>query len=406
MQGGETSEDEDEQSEDADTSEETGEQEEATDSPAENDANDAESQNGLPGAPALLGDPAPSAWQTIKAQIENPNGTEIIEISEDVVADESVTISRKVTIKGSGTIFRKKSDTYDTLFKVVEGGELTLGSGLTLSGKVVDENDPDTQHCPDGETPEYTKDSFTGNGKFANGDQNAPYDPKGFFVEVVDGGKATLDGATLRDFVTSRDKETTPRYVAPVVAKNGGTFNVTSGSITNNIVGYVVDDNMAKKTGNEIKQYIKGGQPNVPFAGKSNFIGEKGVTGTAGAIIYASGAQGTINGGDIGYNRGDTGGVMTTGSGTSITLDSGANINHNVGVQFGGGMTTENGALITMEGGDIESNVGWFWGGGLLATENGVDHLLSVNIHNHPTNFEEIPKDATDEEKDAIEERN
>ena len=231
----------------------------------------------------------------------------------------------------------------------------------------------------------YTKDSF-------DGDINA-YDPKGFFIHV-ENGKAILDGAILENFITSREKEKTPKYVAPVVASGtDASFELKSGKIRNNIVGYIVDDNKANESADTIKDYIKGAAPNAARKGtyatkdyrrnrKADIDDFKnggelgsGITATAGAIIYAKGAKGLISGGFIEYNRGDTGAIVATGSGTEVNLQAG-NINNNVGVQFGGGITTEADALVNMSGGTIKENVAWFGGGGVYATENGVEWLL------------------------------
>ena len=244
----------------------------------------------------------------------------------------------------------------------------------------------DGGNCPEPKnTPTYT--GGTG-GTFADGTITQPH---GFFVQVQDKGKATLNGATLEHFITSRDKGTTPRYVAPVtVWGTGSTFDVVSGEIKDNIVGYIVDDGMANKSANVIKSYIKGGAPNAARkgtyadkkyrrnskAGIDNNDAGSGITATAGAIIYANGGKGEITGGNIGFNRGDTGGIMATGEGTEVALKNDTNINNNVGVQFGGGVTTEDGATINMHDGIIQKNVAWFGGGGVYATENGVEWLL------------------------------
>ena len=212
--------------------------------------------------------------------------------------------------------------------------------------------------------------------------------PKGFFIQVEQGGKAKLAGGTLSDFVTSREKDKTPKYVAPV-AVVGGTFDIEGGNITNNIVGYIVDDEKAYENANAIKMYVKGAAPNSPRTGGErrnspagidgvNSGGEagSGITATAGAVIYVGGATGTVSGGTISMNRGDTGGIMASGDETKVTLAGGTDINKNVGVQFGGGTTTENGAWILMTGGTIKENVAWFGGGAVYSTENGVDWLL------------------------------
>lgn len=241
----------------------------------------------------------------------------------------------------------------------------------------------------------YTADKFTG--EYVEG--ATTYTPKGFFIDVEDGGTATLNG-TISDFVTSRNKATTPRYVAPVVANGAGaTFNLgTKGVIKNNVVGYIVDNSKAHQDAQSIKQYVKGAGPNVPRvpnAATQKVDASKyadrprkkdavmdggapgsGITATAGAVIYKGGAVGTIEG-KITNNRGDTGGIMVSDKGTKVNISgSGTNISKNVGVQFGGGTTVEQGGTIAMSDGTIEYNVAWFGGGAVYATENGVDWLL------------------------------
>lgn len=238
-----------------------------------------------------------------------------------------------------------------------------------------------TTACPINNSNEsvYTNASFTGK----VGDK---YTPKGFFVHV-EGGKAILDGATLENFITSRDKDTSPKFVAPVVANGeNASFDVVNGTIQNNTVGYIVNDAKANESADKIKFYIKGATPNAIRAKGSERRNRQaeidgndpgsGITATAGAIIYAGGAQGEIKGGKIKLNRGDTGGIMATGEKTTVILREGTDIDSNVGVQFGGGVTTEAGAKIKMYKGIIQNNVAWFGGGGVYATENGVQWLL------------------------------
>lgn len=212
--------------------------------------------------------------------------------------------------------------------------------------------------------------------------------PKGFFIDIYE-GKATLAGATLQHFYTSTSKDDTVKHVAPVVV-NGGTFNIESGSINNNVVGYIVDDSKSNSIANDIKKYIKGAAPNAPRTkssyrrwSKAGIDGEKdedagsGITGTAGAVIYTGKAGGTITEGTISYNRGDTGGIMVSGENTNVIMNGGT-IEKNVGVQFGGGSFVEDGGFLLMNGGIMSENVAWFGGGAVFATENGIKWLLGL----------------------------
>lgn len=274
----------------------------------------------------------------------------------------------------------------DTYYQIVSGGGNTDAMEWTAQnvatsggggGQTCDGADCATVNIEDPKNDTYTQTTFPG---------GSVSQPKGFFVQVEGGGKATLNGAILENFNTTRDKDTTPNSVAPVAVKGAGsTFNVEGGEIRNNIVGYIVNDEKAYESADDIKFYIKGAAPNAQRKPKSLRRNRQadiddgnpgsGITATAGAVLYGDGTKGTISGGSIKYNRGDTGGIMATGSNTLVTLTTGTDINNNVGVQFGGGVTTEDDAAIVMSGGTISKNVAWFGGGGVYATENGVEWL-------------------------------
>lgn len=348
-----------------------------------------------------------SPWNELKTAIGKvgKGGTQTITLSGDFAYDgSSIEIPKDadITISGSGTIYSSNQKSYESMFKVK--GKLTIDRGVSLSAKIFSDGQP-TATCPSvGDDPTYTEEKFTG-----GYDEGAnTYTPKGFFIDVADGGEATLNG-TLSNFITSKDKETTPRYVAPVVANGyNATFNLgKNGVIKNNTVGYIVDEDKAYTNAQTIKQYVKGTPPNSPRrpgaydqkqdpdnykrvrskdAGIDGGSPGTGITGTAGAIIFKDGAKGDISG-SIDNNRGDTGGIMASGEGasgegtdvhsTAVHIKGeGTEITRNVGVQFGGGCTTEQGALIAMHQGTMKQNVAWFGGGAVYATENGVDWLL------------------------------
>lgn len=331
-----------------------------------------------------------SSWEELKAEIDN-GGTQIITLGSDFPYNgQSIVLPQDsdITIKGSATIYSSNQDKYEPMFMVASGAKLTIDEGVTLSAKT----SLDDAGCTTDST--YTADKFTGDVST----DGKTYSPKGFFIHVESGGNALLNG-TISDFVTSRDKATTPRYVAPVVANgSGAVFNIgEKGVIKNNVVGYIVKDEMANNDAQTIKQYVKGAPPNVPRvpnaatqkANKSKFgnrprgsgagiddgVPGSGITATAGAVIYKDGARGSIEG-TIENNRGDTGGIMSSGSNTTVTIKDKTTITKNVGVQFGGGSTAEQGGSIAMTGGVMTENVAWFGGGAVFATENGVDWLL------------------------------
>ena len=331
-----------------------------------------------------------SSWEELKREISN-GGTQIITLGSDFPYNgQSIVLPQDsdITIKGSATIYSSNQDKYEPMFMVASGAKLTIDESVTLSAKT----SLDDAGCTTDST--YTADKFTGDVST----DGKTYSPKGFFIHVESGGNALLNG-TISDFVTSRDKATTPRYVAPVVANgSGAVFNIgEKGVIKNNVVGYIVKDEMANNDAQTIKQYVKGAPPNVPRVpnfktqqqNKSNFddrarnkdagiddgVPGSGITGTAGAVIYKDGARGTITG-QIDNNRGDTGGVMSSGDGTTVHLKDNVKITKNVGVQFGGGSTVEQGGQIIMFDGVMSHNVAWFGGGAVYATQNGIDWLL------------------------------
>lgn len=351
------------------------------------------------GVTKVYADATVGSWDDLRTAVQS-GGTQTITLSSDFSYDGTsieIPSGANITITGNHTIYSidltsTSSPTYESMFKVQYGGKLTIDTGVTLSAKMGQSE----QVCPDGKEgrPTYTFDMFSG--KLNDSSNPTDYVPKGFFIHVEGGGTATLKG-TVSDFITSRDKSTTPRYVAPIVADGtSATFNLDGGTIKNNLVGYIVDDNKANSDAQSIKQYVKGAGPNVPRvpnaatqkansasfdrprnkdAGIDDGVPGTGITATAGAIIFKGGAQGTITNGTIVNNRADTGGVMVSGEGTEVAIQSGT-ISKNVGVQFGGGSTVEQGGTIEMTGGKMEYNVAWFGGGAVYATENGVAWLL------------------------------
>ena len=92
----------------------------------------APAKTGIPRAQAA--DPVPVAsWADLKEAVKNGGA---IEITENLVADSSITISKDVVITGAGkTIYRKDGNADFPMFSVTNGGKLSLGTGLTLSGQ-------------------------------------------------------------------------------------------------------------------------------------------------------------------------------------------------------------------------------------------------------------------------------
>ena len=79
------------------------------------------------------------SFEQLQSAIDGAADGDVIVVAGNFACEETITIENKVTIKGkddgSYTIFQEENkDSYDTMFKVVSGGNLTLGDNLTLSG--------------------------------------------------------------------------------------------------------------------------------------------------------------------------------------------------------------------------------------------------------------------------------
>ena len=217
---------------------------------------------------------------------------------------------------------------------------------------------------------------------------------KGYFVQVNQGGKFTLQGnAELRDLLTESDVT----YAAPVVSK-GGTVNITGGTITHNSVGYSANNADSNLRANQIWTSNKDGWS------ESGKLATYKNTESAGALILTEGSKGTISGGSLAGNRGDTGAVVVQGkpdrdrSGAQNTnvqngnatasslVISGGQIDNNVGIHHAGGIYIFNGADVEMTGGKITNNFAWNKGGAVWASEesyasfkkNGSPSMLAV----------------------------
>ncbi|MBP3222693.1 MAG: hypothetical protein J6M18_02030 [Actinomycetaceae bacterium] len=221
-------------------------------------------------------------FEELEQAVLNAPDNSVLVITQNIQANKQLDISGKsLTIKAedSLTISRQGGNSNFPVFHVGVNGKLTLGENLILTGD------------QDGNCVTYTP------GDFASG---TPDDPHGFFLEVDNGGVATLDGATLTHFITSADVE----WAAPVVA-NGGEFNIKSGSIAGNSVGYTADN--SKSTDGTTSDVIGVEEPDEP---NTVLIKQWKRTNTAGGIIYNGGATGTFTGGSVNGNRGDTGAIV------------------------------------------------------------------------------------------------
>ena len=67
------------------------------------------------------------------------DGMQSIEVVEDIAMEHALEVNYPVEITGKDkTVYQMERDSYDTMFNVTSEGSLTLGDGLTLSGKVID----------------------------------------------------------------------------------------------------------------------------------------------------------------------------------------------------------------------------------------------------------------------------
>ena len=145
------------------------------------------------------------SWDELREAVRKASDGDTITLSKNIVMDNNnpISVSKAVTISGTDvSIYQEdldKNGKYQTMFTVEYGGNLTIDNGVTLSGKI-----GSGSQCPDGSS--YTADKFTGE------EGATTYIPKGFFIDVEAGGTATLNG-TISDFVTSRNKATTPKPI-------------------------------------------------------------------------------------------------------------------------------------------------------------------------------------------------
>ena len=105
-----------------------------------------------------------------------------IQVMNTIYARSPITIDKDVTIDAadSGATIRPRKltgnegdTTYEPMFTVTDGGKLTIGKNITMSGQV------ESQQC--GSESAITADQFTGG---YDSDEAATYTPKGFFIEV------------------------------------------------------------------------------------------------------------------------------------------------------------------------------------------------------------------------------
>ena len=343
----------------------------------------------LLGAPEIGTREVLDTWTKLKAKVEGGSGPEEIvinaeklkvELNNGVTDSITVPAGRTVTIKGQsgGTTILQPDNaassvssvkTYEPMFIVENGGKLTLGEGLTISGQT-----------DQGGYNKVTRQQFGGEAGRE----------KGFFVQVKQGGTFTLHGATLRDLTAGE----WVAYGAPVVS-HGGTVNIMSGEITHNTIGYD-----AKNDKSGAKSFTTGFESERgDFEEESGTLMAKWMnTESAGAMILTDKSSCTISGGTISQNRGDTGAIVLQGlpdnkGNTQVCSDenrsklliTGGAISSNAGVHHAGAVYVFNGAHCQMEGGEVNDNFAWMKGGAFW---------ISEEVYASQTVSKEVPKEG------------
>lgn len=339
-----------------------------------------------------------SSWAELKAAVEAANadseGGTII-VNADFNMEESLTISKNITISGNpGAVLHRAESISGPMFNVTTG-ELTLGSDLVLNG-----------------TPKGS------NKVWSNADQSKFN--RGVFVEVGEGGKLVIDGATIKDF-KSKDAfrhNNALIGVSPIYVKGG--FEMKSGSITGNEMGAVHEDQVRSRShlagifnagvrDNSCLKYSDGGYyaPNSygPFVEKMDDATLANVN--AGAVYFDGGSDYKITGGTISKNKGHAGALVVAGGqlymkgeeaviennwadhfGTVFVASADARftfckgyLQNNTTVNAGGVLVAKDATMFLM-GGHIEGNRTYGNGGGILVYSDKV-YLLSGYIRNN-----------------------
>ena len=195
----------------------------------------------------------------------------------------------------------------------------------------------------DGGCKEYTTSDFAS----GTGDKY-----RGFFIEVAANSSATLNGATLENFVTKANSVV--KFASPVVAQGeNARFDIKDGTIKCNNVGYTAVNSKSQESADKIKSYIE------------NTLE---LSDTAGAVTYRAGAKGDITGGTITTNRADAGAIAVRGANTEVYMTDGT-ITKNVGVHYGGAAYVYNGGFLSMGGGTMSNNYAWNKGGAVYVSD-------------------------------------
>jgi hypothetical protein len=279
-----------------------------------------------------------SSWAELKTQAENPGGPALLALTHDVVLDNTllaITVKRTLTItsfKGTHTISRGQDNTtafYDPMFKVENGGNLTLGgyAGKTLildGGAVWNES-----------TPSQNDGVYTG-----------------IPLVLVENADLTIrDGAILRNNDSSGD---------------GGGVQVlgANGTATMTMTGGAISGNRADGSyggGGVYVESLSGGSVTMTMTG-GTISGNTADYFGGGVEVHGDGGTAILNmtGGTISGNRADFGGgVEVYGDDGTATLNmTGGTISKNTAGNSGGGVDVygEGGtATLNMRGGAIIS---------------------------------------------------
>ena len=271
----------------------------------------------------------------------------------------------------------------------------------TIDGTEIDTDDSDEDYSVTPQDVKYWNgdagEDTAGNPveKFSGKISGATND-QGFFVQVENGGKLKISGATLEEFNTvtiDADNEDDidtiiPKEVAPVYVK--GELEMTGGAIQKNAVGYVGIESRSNDNVRNIQKYLgmKGS-----FNANGEFVKDASavpMTNTAGGVIFTGeNATGTISGGTIGSNKGDAGGIIVTNK-AFVTLNNNGKINGNLGFHHAGAVLVDNGGTLNMQGGEMANNVTWAKGGAVWATQWGTNGYVVSDWRKWPKEYPEV----------------
>lgn len=322
-----------------------------------------------------------ATWEELVSAVNSASDGDTITLTANLGATDQIIIEKDITIIGGGnTIYRDYNGTalsnIDAMFKV-KGGTLTLGDGLTLSGKVL-RSDAGREGVVDDWT--YRKNHIkTGT--------------RGFFVEVGESGSLVIDGTTIKEYrtpdSTADNRDNLPTGISPLYVQ--GNFEMRSGSIEDNSVSAVSQNSFINNAcvinGAAANNYIFNNgvlKHRVNSYDNVVWLSNYAVADLGAGAIYFDGADAkmVISGGEIKNNNGNAGAIIVN-KGT-LDIKNGTTISGNFGDHTSTIFVASDDATVRLCGGTIKDNVGNM-GGGVLAGDNGRFFLMGGTIDNNYT---------------------